>query len=50
MKLKTLYVGLNTNKQIVGEYEDVSNKHAEGAVSEALIHEFKQFVFSNTYL
>ena len=31
MKLKTLCVGLNTNKQMVGEYEDVSNKHAEGA-------------------
>ena len=31
MNLKTLCVGLNTNKQMVGEYEDVSNKHAEGA-------------------
>ena len=31
MNLKTLCVGLNTNKLLVGEYEDVSNKHAEGA-------------------
>ena len=31
MNLKTLCVGLNTNKQMVGEYEDVSNKHTEGA-------------------
>ena len=31
MKLKTLCVGLNTNKQMVDEYEDVSNKHTEGA-------------------
>ena len=31
MNLKKLYVGLNTNKLLVGEYEDVSNKHAEGA-------------------
>ena len=33
---------------MVGEYEDVSKKHAE-VVIEALIHELKPFVFKNTY-
>ena len=31
MNVKTLCVGLTTNKHMVGEYEDVSKKHAEGA-------------------
>ena len=44
--VKTLYVGLTTNKQMVGEYEDVSKKkHAELVLTEALILKFKLFVF-----
>ena len=31
MNVKTLRVGLTTNKHMVGKYEDVSKKHAEGA-------------------
>ena len=31
MNVKTLRVGLTTNKQIIDAYEDVSKKHAEGA-------------------
>ena len=31
MNVKTLCVGLTKNKRMVGEYEDVSKKHAEGA-------------------
>ena len=46
MNVKTLCVGLTKNKHMVGEYEDVSEKHAETiGAAEALIHEFKQFVF-----
>ena len=30
MNVKTLCVGLTKNKRMVGEYEDVSKKHAEG--------------------
>ena len=29
MNVKTLCVGLTKNKHMVGEYEDVSEKHAE---------------------
>ena len=29
MDVKTLYVGLTTNKQMVGEYEDVSKKNMQ---------------------
>ena len=46
MNLKTLYVGLNTNKQMVTK---MSQTNMQKVLSEALIHEFKPFVFSNTY-
>ena len=45
MNVKTLCVGLTTNKHMVGEYEDVSKKHADQVLTEALIHEFNPFVF-----